>query len=214
MGWTETTFTTTKRAARPTTAELTDAYLSSSLSIRESFKVLASAHKTRGRVEANACEYTLWLYGKPTWGSYTGDKAIVLTVLLSIDWEDSTICYKAFGLDSVNVPPESFLKALPESLGDEWEDKQLTAIRTQIESEKALKKALVPGAWVSFGEMVEFTNGMKARWLEVTTYSSRTGGKMKGLRIDGTPVRVNMGRNWVSRVREYIPVGAVDPVAV
>lgn len=214
MGWTEKTFYTTKRGARPTTAELTDAYLSSSLSIRESFEVLASAHKTRGRIEANASEYTLWLYGKPTWGSYTGDKAIVLTVLLSIDWAGGTICYKDFGLDSVNVPPASFLKALPESLGDEWADKQLAAIRDRIEREKALKKALVPGALVSFGEKVEFTNGMKARWLEVTTYYSRTGRKMKGLRIDGTPVRVNMGRDWVGRVREYIPVGAVDPVAV
>ena len=214
MGWTEKTFYTTKRGARPTTAELTDAYLSSSLSIRESFEVLAAAYKGRGCVEAGVNEYTLWLYGKPTWGAYQGDETIVLTVLLSINWEDSTICYKDFGLDSVNVPPASFLKALPESLGDEWEDKQLAAIRARVESEKALKKALVPGALVSFGEKVEFTNGMKARWLEVTTYYSRTGRKMKGLRIDGTSVRVNMGRNWVGRVREYIPVGAVDPVAV
>lgn len=214
MGWTETTFTTAKRATHPTTAELADAYLGTSLWGTECFEILASAHKTRGRTEDGFNEYTLWLYGKPTWGSYTGDKAIVLTVLLSIDWEDATICYKDFGLDSGNIPPASFLKALPESLGDEWADKQLAAIRDRAEREKALKKALVPGALVSFGEKVEFTNGMKARWLEVTTYYSRTGRKMKGLRIDGTPVRVNMGRDWVGRVCEYIPVGAVDPVAV
>ena len=214
MGWTETTFTNTKRGAHPTTAELADAYLSASLSFRESFEILASAHKRRERIEDGFNEYTLWLYGKPTWGSYTGDEAIVLTVLLSIDWEDGTICYKDFGLDSGNVPPASFLKALPESLGDEWADKQLAAIRDRIEREKALKKALAPGVLVSFGERMEFTNGMKARWFEVTTYYSRTGRKMKGLRIDGTPVRVNMGRNWVGRVREYIPVGAVGPVAV
>lgn len=214
MGWTEKTFRTTKRGVRPTTAELTDIYLGASLSGTDRFEVLAAAHKGRGRVEAGLNEYTLWLYGKPTWGSYQGDKAIVLTVLLSIDWAGGVVCFKDFGLDSVNVPPASFLKALPESLGDAWEDKQLGAIRARVEREKALKKALVPGVLVSFGEKLEFSNGMKARWLEVTTYYSRTGREMKGLRIDGTPVRVSMGRDWVSRVREYIPVGAVDPVAV
>lgn len=222
MGWTgNKVYFLSKKGKAPTTSELVKAYFSAAglcFPAQERLEVLASASRARKSHRDNQPykSYTLWIYGKPSWGEYRGERATVFTVLLDIDWAGGEVLYKDFGLESIpwDMPPVRFVKALPESLGDDWADGQLAEIRAHYARQEALKKALVPGALVSFGEQVQFTNGVRARWLEVCTYYSRAGRRMKGLRIDGTPVRVNMGRDWVSRVQEYIPVGQVEPVVV
>lgn len=217
MGWSETTITTTKSGARPTTAELTDAFFEAALSGTEKFEVLASAHKPRGGVDQEGFNnYTLWLYGRPYWGGHQGETATVMTVLLGINWATGTIIYKDFGLDSLpqNIPPASFLKALPKSLGSDYENEQLEAIYAHKKRVRALGKELKNGALVSLGYTVEFANGMRAEWFEVCTHLTRTGRKTINLRIDGTPVYVNLGRDWRSKVKKIIPLGAVEPVTL
>lgn len=215
MGWTETQFFTTKAGTRPTTEELAEAFLSVALSSNENFRILKAAHKTTCR-SAEMSSYTLWLYGNPLWGQCDGTTSIVMTVLLDIDWSGNTICYKEFGIDSTpgNIPPATFMAALPKSLGNEWDDGQLESIRAYYRRMNHLKKAITPGAKINPGYTIEFTSGAKADWLEVFTYSSRTGKSMTGLKIPGYFGRVNIGRNWRSQVRSYIPAGSNEPVSV
>lgn len=215
MGWTETQFFTTKAGTRPTTEELADAFLSVALSGSEKFKILKAAHKTNRR-DSEMSSYTLWLYGNPIWGRNDGTTSIVITVLLHIDWSSSTICYKEFGIDCTygNIPPAAFVAALPESLGNEWDDGQLENIRDHYRRMNHLKKALTPGTKISLGYTIEFTNGAKTDWLEVFTYSSRAGKSMRGLKIPGHYGRVSIGRYWRSQVRSYMPAGSTKPVSV
>lgn len=217
MGWTESFAGAYKLGARATTKDLVNAYQATGLGLKDRVDVIASASRTEPRLNDayGRKGYILWLYGVPSWAKEK--KAVVFTVLMSINWESGAVMYKDFGLDSAegNIPPAKFVKALPESLGDAWEDKQLAEVRAYYKALEAKKELITPGAKVDLGEGLQLSNGMEVRWFEVyrrDTASGRRGPLCLFVPRVGT-VR-GLGRDWVKRVQQVIPAGASEPVAV
>lgn len=218
MGWTEDMYAGAyKSGARATTKDLVNAYNATGLGPKDRIDVIASASRTEPRLNDSDGRkgYMLWIYGVPSWGQEK--KAVVFTVLMSVNWESGAVMYKDFGLDAAecNIPPAKFVKALPESLGNAWEDKQLAEVRAYYKALEAKKELIAPGAKVDLGEGLRLSNGMEVRWFEV--YRRETANGRRGplcLFVPKVgPVR-GLGRDWVKRVQQVIPAGATEAVAV